>query len=62
VPDIGAGPGTLAIPLAPRVKEITAVEPGAGMVSILQERAAREDMAEEIKGLMSPGSFSNSRG
>jgi len=39
--DIGAGPGTLAIPLAPRVKEITAVEPGAGMVSILQERAAR---------------------
>ena len=40
--DIGAGPGTLAIPLAPRVKEVTAVEPGAGMVSILQERAARE--------------------
>ena len=40
--DIGAGPGTLAIPLAPRVKEVTAVEPGAGMVSILQERAGRE--------------------
>jgi SAM-dependent methyltransferase len=40
--DIGAGPGTLAIPLAPRVKGITAVEPGAGMISILQERAARE--------------------
>jgi len=40
--DIGAGPGTLAIPLASRVKDITAVEPGAGMVSILQERAGRE--------------------
>ena len=40
--DIGAGPGTLAIPLAPRVKEVTAIEPGAGMVSILQERAERE--------------------
>lgn len=40
--DIGAGPGTLAIPLARRVKSVTAVEPGAGMVSILEERAARE--------------------
>jgi ubiquinone/menaquinone biosynthesis C-methylase UbiE len=40
--DIGAGPGTLAIPLAPRVKSVTVVEPGAGMVSILQERAAKE--------------------
>jgi SAM-dependent methyltransferase len=40
--DIGAGPGTLAIPLAPRVRHITAVEPGAGMVSILRERAAKE--------------------
>jgi ubiquinone/menaquinone biosynthesis C-methylase UbiE len=40
--DIGSGPGTLAIPLAPKVKEITAVEPGAGMVSIMQERAAHE--------------------
>lgn len=33
--DIGAGPGTLAIPLSARVKEVTAVEPGAGMVEIL---------------------------
>ncbi|HEX3001535.1 MAG TPA: class I SAM-dependent methyltransferase [Methanoregula sp.] len=40
--DIGAGTGTLAIPLAPLVKEVTAVEPGAGMVSILEERAAKE--------------------
>ncbi|MFA4877136.1 MAG: class I SAM-dependent methyltransferase [Methanoregula sp.] len=37
--DIGAGPGTLAIPLAPLAKEITAVEPGAGMVEILKKHA-----------------------
>ena len=40
--DIGAGPGTLAIPLAPLVKEITAVEPGAGMIAALRERAKKE--------------------
>nr|WP_321350446.1 class I SAM-dependent methyltransferase [uncultured Methanoregula sp.] len=40
--DIGAGPGTLALPLAPLVKEITAVEPGAGMVEILKTHAGRE--------------------
>lgn len=40
--DIGAGPGVLAVPLAHRVKEVCAVEPGAGMVAVLQERAARE--------------------
>ncbi|MDD1711908.1 MAG: class I SAM-dependent methyltransferase [Methanoregulaceae archaeon] len=40
--DIGAGPGTLAIPLSPLVKEITAVEPGAGMVEVLRMHAERE--------------------
>jgi SAM-dependent methyltransferase len=40
--DIGAGPGTLAIPLAPLVKEITAVEPGAGMLGVLRAHAERE--------------------
>jgi SAM-dependent methyltransferase len=40
--DIGAGPGTLAIPLAPRVNEVTAVEPGEGMVEILNERMKKE--------------------
>jgi SAM-dependent methyltransferase len=40
--DIGAGPGTLSVPLAPRVKEITAVEPGEGMAAILEARAAAE--------------------
>jgi SAM-dependent methyltransferase len=40
--DIGAGPGTLAIPLAPLVKDITAVEPGAGMLGVLKAHAGRE--------------------
>jgi SAM-dependent methyltransferase len=40
--DIGAGPGTLAIPLSPLVKEITAVEPGAGMVEILKSHAEKQ--------------------
>jgi SAM-dependent methyltransferase len=43
--DIGAGPGTLAIPLAPLVREIMAVEPGAGMVEILKARAEREQIS-----------------
>jgi ubiquinone/menaquinone biosynthesis C-methylase UbiE len=37
--DIGAGPGTLALPIAPFVREITAVEPGAGMVEVLKRHA-----------------------
>jgi len=40
--DIGAGPGTLAIPLAPLVNEVTTVEPGEGMVSILNEHARKK--------------------
>ncbi len=40
--DIGAGPGTLAIPLAPQVKEITAIEPGEGMTAILGERMKKD--------------------
>ncbi|MDO8873123.1 MAG: class I SAM-dependent methyltransferase [Methanoregula sp.] len=43
--DIGAGPGTLAIPLAPRVKEITAIEPGEGMVAILNERMKKDGIS-----------------
>lgn len=35
--DIGSGPGTLAIPLAQRVREVTAVEPAGGMVTVLEE-------------------------
>ena len=40
--DIGAGPGTLAIPLAPLVKEVTAVEPGVGMVGVLRKNMRKE--------------------
>jgi len=40
--DIGAGPGVLALPLAPLVREITAVEPGAGMVEVLKRHAERD--------------------
>lgn len=40
--DIGGGPGTLAIPLAPLVHEVTVVEPGAGMVAVLKKHAERE--------------------
>jgi ubiquinone/menaquinone biosynthesis C-methylase UbiE len=40
--DIGAGPGTLTLPLSHLVKEVTAVEPGAGMVSVLNEHASHE--------------------
>jgi len=40
--DIGSGPGTLAIPLAERAGEVTAVEPALGMVKVLRERIAEE--------------------
>jgi 16S rRNA G527 N7-methylase RsmG len=46
--DIGAGPGTLAIPLASRVKEIVSVEPGKGMVDILEERIRKERIANIV--------------
>ncbi|MEN6396159.1 MAG: class I SAM-dependent methyltransferase, partial [Methanoregula sp.] len=36
--DIGAGPGILAIPIAPLVKDVTAIEPGAGMAAVLMEQ------------------------
>jgi SAM-dependent methyltransferase len=36
--DIGAGPGNFALPLAGRVRRVTALEPAAGMVEILRRR------------------------
>ncbi|NPV61943.1 MAG: class I SAM-dependent methyltransferase [Methanotrichaceae archaeon] len=36
--DIGAGPGTLAIPFAQKAAHVTAVEPADGMVSVLKEK------------------------
>ncbi|NTV77374.1 MAG: class I SAM-dependent methyltransferase, partial [Methanothrix sp.] len=38
--DIGAGPGTLAIPFAGKVVHVTAVEPAEGMCSVLKEKMA----------------------
>ncbi len=35
--DIGAGPGSLAIPLSQKVTHVTAVEPSTGMVEVLKE-------------------------
>ena len=55
--DIGAGPGTLAIPLAPQVREITAVEPGAGMVEILKDHA-EQDGIRNITCVQKPGRMS----
>ena len=39
--DIGAGPGTLAIPLSSKAGHITAVEPAAPMVALLKEESRR---------------------
>jgi SAM-dependent methyltransferase len=38
--DIGAGPGTLAIPFAQKAAHVTAVEPAEGMCSVMKEKMA----------------------
>jgi ubiquinone/menaquinone biosynthesis C-methylase UbiE len=38
--DIGAGPGTLAIPFAGKAAHVTAVEPAEGMCSVMREKMA----------------------
>jgi len=43
--DIGAGPGTLAIPLASFVSRITAVEPSPGMMGVLRENMEKADIS-----------------
>ena len=45
--DIGAGPGNYAIPMARLCKQVTALEPAAGMVKILEDRA-RAGQVENI--------------
>jgi len=42
--DIGAGPGTLAIPLAKMVKKVTAVEPAMGMFECLKQNIEKENL------------------
>jgi len=46
--DIGAGPGTLAVPLARRGCRVTAVEPSAPMRRALREHALREGVTVAI--------------
>lgn len=43
--DIGSGPGTLAVPIARRAARVTAVEPAAGMVEVMEEYAAEEGVS-----------------
>ena len=43
--DVGAGPGTLAVPLARMVRAVTAVDFSARMLEALDEEAAREGVA-----------------
>lgn len=43
--DIGAGPGTTAIPLAKIVKSVTVVEPSSGMLARLKENASKHNLA-----------------
>ena len=38
--DIGAGPGTLAIPFAKKAAHVTAVEPADGMCTVMREKMA----------------------
>lgn len=47
--DIGAGPGTLALPLARRGVMVTAVEPSAAMASLLRQHAAEEGLGGRIR-------------
>jgi SAM-dependent methyltransferase len=42
--DVGAGPGTLAIPLAGKVRSVTAVDYSTGMLNVLRRRAKEEDI------------------
>jgi len=43
--DVGSGPGTLALPLASRVKAVTCIDFSANMLKILASRAAQQQLA-----------------
>lgn len=43
--DIGAGPGTLAIPFAERAGFVTAVEPSPGMAEVMKEQARKANLS-----------------
>ena len=42
--DIGSGPGRLAIPIAKRVKSVTAIDPSRAMLEYLQENMEKGDV------------------
>jgi SAM-dependent methyltransferase len=42
--DVGAGTGRLAIPIAKRVKSVTAIDQSKGMLACLEENMAKEDV------------------
>ena len=46
--DIGCGPGTLALPLAARVKSVTAIDFSAAMLHELEERAAQQGITNIV--------------
>ncbi|MGB4087665.1 methyltransferase domain-containing protein [Methanothrix sp.] len=43
--DVGAGPGTLAIPLARRVRRVTAIGPSRPMICCLERHLAEEKLS-----------------
>lgn len=42
--DVGCGPGTLAIPVAKKVRSVTAIDFSTGMLDILRENARKEHL------------------
>lgn len=46
--DVGCGTGTLAVPLARRVRAVTAIDFADGMLAGLRERCAREGLANVV--------------
>jgi ubiquinone/menaquinone biosynthesis C-methylase UbiE len=40
--DVGCGPGTLALPIAKRVRQVTAIDYSQGMLDILNDQAAHQ--------------------
>ncbi len=51
--DVGAGCGSLAIPLAEAGKDVTALDPSAAMIAILEEEKKRRGLAN-IKTVIGP--------
>lgn len=43
--DIGAGPGTLAVPLSKSVSQVMAVEPSPGMMTVLEENISHDKIS-----------------